>query len=437
MGKGDQIPESPDTDTNAVLAELEAMRAENEALRAQLAASQQPADRSGRVRSVASWILVALSLLVVLAAVHAAWLQTTISDEERFVDTFAPLPRETAVATALSQRLTTELFIATDVAGVVEQSLPPDLAFLTVPVTEGLRNLTAEVTGEVIASDVFAGIWRQALRLSHNAASLVVSTDGRVAIDLNEAADEVVAGLEAEGVTLLSGLDIELPEIVVFENDQLQSAAGAMRFINTMGWLLPLLAVLLIAAAIWVAPARRRATAVIGFGSAVVILVTLVAVRLARGGTVSSIDDETQRAAAEAIWDTTLRFYRQSMWSLAILGLVVGFAAWVMGTSPRALRTRAWWSGTIDRWRGRDATVPTSGVAGFVAEWQRAIQWAVLILGLLFVLIVPAPSGWLVVVTGLVVVAITAVVQIVAGPGGSDEFLDVADEAKEELPVEQ
>ena len=75
--------------------------------------------------------------------------------------------------------------------GVIEQSLPRDLAFLTVPVTEGLRNLTADVANDVIRSDAFAGIWRQALRLSHNAASLVLSTEGKVAIDLNEAAEAV------------------------------------------------------------------------------------------------------------------------------------------------------------------------------------------------------------------------------------------------------
>ena len=434
---GDQIPQSPDMNTAAVLAELEALRAENAALREELALASPDGAGGGGWRSIASWILVALSLLVVLAAVHAAWLQTTISDEDRFVATFAPLPQEPTVAAALSQRLATELIIATDVAGVVEQSLPPNLEFLAVPVTEGLRNLTADVAAEVIGSDVFAGIWRQALRLSHNAASLVLSTDGRVAIDLDEAAAEVVTGLEARGVTLLSGFDVDLPEIVVFENDQLQSAAGAVRVIDTMGWFLPLLALVLIAAAIWVAPDRRRATAAIGFGSAIAILVMLVAVRLVRGGTVSGIDDETQRAAAETIWDTTLRFYRQGMWSLLILGLVIGLAAWVMGASPRALRTRAWWRGAIERRRGDDATVPTSGVAGFVAEWQRAIQWTALILGLLFVLFVPTPSGWLVVVTALVVLAIIAVVQVVAGPHTANRSAGEAGAATKESPAEQ
>lgn len=429
-------PQSAGTDTGAVLAELETLRAENAALREELAVSRRQSDRDGGLRSVVSWVLVAASLVAIVAGIHAAWVQSTIADQDRFVATFDPLPQEPAVAAALSQRLADELISAGNVAGVVEQSLPPDLAFLTVPVTEGLRTLTADVAGEVIRSDVFAGLWRQLLRLSHDAASLVLSTDGRVPIDLNEAGEVVVAELEARGVTLLSDVDIELPEIVVFQNDQLEAAAGAVRLVDMLGWLLPLLAVALIVAAIWVAPDRRRTTAVIGFGTAVAILVTLVVVRLVRGGTVSSITDEGKRAAAEAVWDTTLRFYRQGLWTVMLVGLVVGFAAWVMGTSPRAIRTRAWWDATIDQWQGRDTTVPTSGVAGFIAEFQRPIQWTALIVGLLFLLVVPSPSGWLVIVTALVVLAILAVVQVVGGPDGEEASEAAAPREAAETPAE-
>lgn len=414
---GDRQPEPPDIDTGAVLAELEALRVENAALRAELDASPQRARGGGRLRPAVSWVLAALALLAVVAGAHAAWVQTTIADQDRFVATFAPLPQEPAVATALSQRLADELILAGDVAGVVEQGLPADLAFLTVPVTEGLRNLTADVAGRVIGSDVFAGIWRQALRLSHNAASLVLSTDGRVAIDLDEAAAEVVTELEARGVTLLSDVEVELPEIVVFENDQLESAAGALWLVDTMGWFLPLLALALIAAAIWVALDRRRATAIIGFGTAITILLVLVVVRLARAGTVSAIDDETQRAAAEAVWDTTLRFYRQGLWTLVVVGFVVGLAAWIFGTSPRAAGLRAWWADMIDRRRAPDAAAPTTGLARAVGEWQRALQWGAVVVGSLFILIVPDPSPWSVILTAIVVVGIIAVVQVIAGPG--------------------
>ncbi|HSF86441.1 MAG TPA: hypothetical protein VLG28_12405 [Acidimicrobiia bacterium] len=433
-----QQPPSSASGTNADPAELAALRAENAALQAELAAYAASADRGVGVRGVVTWVLVALSLVAVLASFHAVWLQTTIADEDRFVATFAPLTEEPAVVTALSQRLADELIIAADVVGVLEGILPRNLAVLAAPVAEGLRDLTADVANEVISSEVFAGIWRQALRLSHNTASLVLSTDGRVSIDLNEAAGEVVGELEARGVTLVSGVVVELPEIVLFQNDQLESAAGALRLVDTMGWFLPLLALALIAAAIAVASDRRRTTAVIGFGTAVASLVTLVVVRLVRGATVSTLPDDTNRAAAEAIWDTTLRFHRQSLWALMLVGLLVGFLAWIGGHSHRAVATRAWWNTTIDQLRGPDATVPSSGFARFLAAWQGPIQWAAIILGLLFLLVVPAPSGLLVIATAFVVTAIVVLVQVIGGPDRatvSVEVLVLEAEEVEEPPA--
>jgi len=411
--------QKPPTDSGSddATAQLAALQAENEQLRAQLAQQPEPTtDGGGGVRNVISWILVVLAVLAVVAGVFTFWLQTTIADEDQFVSTFAPLPKNEAVATALSERLANEMIETGGVATVIEQELPAELSFLAVPITEGVRTLTANVADEVIRSDVFSGVWQFALRASHSAASAVLSTGGKVSIDLNDAADEVVAALEDRGVTLLSDQDLELPEIVLFQNDQLEQAAETLEFIDTMGWFVPLLALVLIIAAIWVSTDRRRTTAAVGFGSAIGLLITLVIVRIVRAGTVADIDDETERAAAEAVWDTTLRFYTQAMWALLILGLIVGFVAWVMGPSERAQRVRNWWNETIERWRGADATVPTSGFAGFIATWKRTIQWGAVVLGLLFIILVPDASAWAVIITGLVVLVIVAVAEVVGGP---------------------
>lgn len=411
--------QKPPTDSgnDDTAAQLAALQAENEQLRAQLAQQPEPTtDGGGQVRNVISWILVVLAVVTVVAGVFAAWLQTTIADEDRFVDTFAPLPKNQAISTALSERLANDLIVEGGVTTVVEQNLPGELSFLAVPITDGVRTLTANVADEVIRSDVFSGVWQFALRASHSAASAVLSTGGKVSIDLNEAADEVVGALEDRGVTLLSDQEIELPEIVLFQNDQLEEAAEILEFVDTLGWFVPLLAVVLIIAAIWVSTDRRRTTVALGFGSAIGLLITLVIVRILRANTVADIDDETERAAAEAIWDTTLRFYRQAMWALIILALIVGFIAWVMGPSERAGRIRAWWNRTIAQWQGPDATTPTSGVAGFIATWKRPIQWGAIVLGLLVLFLLPEASVWSVIIIALIVLAIVAIVQVVAGP---------------------
>lgn len=401
--------------------ELQQLRDENTALRAQLGRPSEAQRRSRGFRSVTSWILVVLAAFTVVAGVHAVWLQTTIADEDRFVATFAPLPKDPAVSAALSERLADELMVAGGVATAVDENLPEELDFLAVPITEGFRMVTAEVADGVIQSDEFYGIWRFVLRASHNAASLVLSTNGKIAIDLNNAADEVVAALEGQGIDILSGQDIELPEIVLFQNEQLQAAAEALRIIETLGWALPFLALALIALALWVSPNRRRTAAALGFGTAIATLASLAVVRVYQSSTVSNIDNETQRAAAEAVWDTTLRFYRQSMWAVLVLASIAGISAWIAGPSSRAARARAWWHRTLDRWQGPDATIPTSGVAGFIAAWKRPIQWAAVILGLLVVVLGPPTSVWAVLATALIVLVAVAIVEVVGGPAPAEE----------------
>jgi hypothetical protein len=407
-------------DSEDVAAQLAAIEAENERLRAQLEQVSEPAPSGGAARRTISLILVVLAVVAVVAGVLAAWLQTTIADEDRYVDTFEPLPQNEAVAVVLSEWLADELLIGTGVAEEVERLLPPNLTFLAIPVTQQIHTLTAETAEEIISSDAFSGIWQFALRASHASASAVLSTGGEVSVDLNEAAGEVVSALEDRGVTLLSDQEIELPKIVLFQNDQLEQAAGTLDVIDTLGWLVPLIALILIAGALWVSPDRRRTTAAVGFGTALGLLVTLVFVRAIRAGTVADLDDETQRAAAEAVWDTTLRFYRQSMWALIIVALIVGFAAWVTGPSDRPGRIRAWWNRTIARWQGPGAATPGSAT-GFIATWKRTLQWSALTIGLLFLLFGPHASAWLVIITALVVLAIIAIVEFVAGPGPSTE----------------
>jgi len=49
-------------------------------------------------------------------------------------------------------------------------------------------------------------------------------------------------------------------------------------------------------------------------------------------------------------------------------------------------------------------------------EWKRTIQIVAVLLGLLFVLVGPPPSGLLVIVTAAVVLGIVVLVEVLAGP---------------------
>lgn len=417
--------------------EIEAMRAENAALKAQLAEQSQAERTGGGWRSIVAWILVVFAVLSVVLAVFAVWLKTTITDEDRFVATFGTLPEQEEVVTVLSQRVADELIVAADVEAVLAGSLPTEIAFLSVPVTEGVRQLTTTVAADIIATDVFAGIWRAALRISHQAVDAVLATEGRIAIDLDEAAASIADALAERGVTAFEGQDVDLPEIVLFENEQIAAVSEVINFVDTLGWLVPLIALVFVVAAIWVSPDKRKTTAFLGFATGIVLILDLAILRIIRANTVGAVEDEVTGAAAETVWDTTLRFYTQGVWAVIVLALVVGFVAWVFGPSARAVRVRGGWNALIARWSGPETDEPRSGFSEFVFTYQRPIQWGAVILGLLFILFGPAPSVASVIITALIVLAVVGFAQAVGGPASPDSAADETQSSGEVVVEEE
>jgi hypothetical protein len=406
---------------------VDALRAENEALRSQLADQPQTAaSKGGGWRSVLAWILVVLAILSVVLSVFAVWLKTTITDEDRFVATFAALPEQEEVVVALSVRLADEIVVAAGVEESLSSALPTQIAFLAAPVAEGVSQLTSEVAREVIASDIFAGVWRAALRVSHAAVATVLETEGRIAIDLDEAAQTVVDELADRGITAFEGQEVDVPEIVLFESEQIAAVAGVVNFIDTMAWFLPLLSLVLIVAAIWASLDRRKTVSFLGFGTAFALLLDLAILRIIRANSVGNIEEEISRAAGQAGWDSTFRFYTGGVWAVIALALVVGTVAWVLGPSERAQRTRTAWTSMLARWSGSDVDEPRSDFEEFVIKWKSVIQWGAVALGLLFIMFGPAPTFWTVTFTAVVVLVIFGAAQAIAGPASAAPAAETA-----------
>jgi hypothetical protein len=430
--------------------DLEVLRRENEALRQQLDAQQPGGSKqsSGPLwRRIVAGILAALAIVAVLLAVDAIWLKTILTDTEAFVSTLEPLPQEEAVATAVSVRIADGIVELAGVEAYVAETLPEPIGFLAAPLTEGISEFTTKAAHEVVTSDGFTTLWSGALRVTHTAVGAVLTGDDRllvaeggvVAIDLDESAAAVVERLEAAGVSLPDvGDQIELGQIVILESDQLAAAQSAAQLINTAGWVVPIIALLLMAAAIWAALDRRRMTAILGFGTAIVLLLSLVALRVGRAAVLNGIEEDISREAGAAVWDVVLERLVQGTWALLVLALLVGFVAWMVGPSPKAVGLRSSATRTIDGWR-RPAETDPSGFMAFMAEWKRSIQVIIVVLGLLFVLFGPRPSGWLVLLTTAVVLLLVVVVEVLGGPATSPTAISApgTDDSLADSPEEE
>ena len=384
-----------------------------------------------RWRRVIAGILAVLAILAVVAAVQALWLKTTLENEDQFVSTFEPLPQQDAVAEALSIRVAAGVVEGERVEAFVADTLPSELSFIAVPITGAIQGVVASAANDLIQSDEFASIWSVTLRGTHVAVSAVLSgndralesEDGQVAINLDAIAAEVVARLEARGLNLPDA-EVELGSVVIFESDELAAAQTVAQGISAVGWFLPLIAILLIAGAIWAAANKRRMVAILAFGSAIALLISLATLRFTQNALLDDMESEVIRDAAEAVWDTTLARLIAGTWALIVLALIVGFLAWLSGPSARAQGMRSRGANAVEGWRRPIEQEPSDFMA-FLAEWKRSIQVVIAVLGLLFVLFGPTPSGWLVLITTAVVLGLGLLVEVFAGPARDPEDAEV------------
>jgi hypothetical protein len=402
---------------------IESLQAENEALRAQLEGSA-PTRSGSRIRRFFAWVLVILAIVLTSLAVHVGWAETTLLDTEAFVSTLGPLAQDEAVAEALSIRIGDAVVEAAELEASIAEALPAELAFIAGPVTTATGNLVAAVANELILTDAFSAVWHTALRATHGSLMVLltgngalVSEEGTVAIDLDTIAEPVFAAVSDRGLDIVAlvGEDFTLGRIVLVESDALGSAHAAVQFLDMLGWITVLLAIVAIAAAMLVATDRRRQIAILGFGTAIAGVINLVSLRFGRGLTVGGIGNEVDRSAGTAVWDAVVQDLISSIWALIFLAFVIGLAAWFFGPGPRASRLRIAAGDGIDRWRGQSQEPPT-GLSLFFYTWRRPLEWATLGVGLLVLLITPAVSVAGAVLVVLVGAFLVGTIEMIAGP---------------------
>ena len=436
MSNGDNAP-----------GDIDAVRAENAELRRQLD-TQQAAKATKQKTTENPWwrktivgISVVLAIVSLVASISAVWAKTTLQDEDQFVATLAPLPKDDAVATAISVLVADGVIEAVGVEAWVTEKLPTELEFVAAPLTDAINGFVATVAAEVIESDAFTSVWSTTVRATHKAASAVVSGNdraleaegGTVSINLDEIAGVVVERVEAAGLDV-PDTDLELGSIVLYEDEQLAAVQSLAKAIDTIGWFLPVLALFFIVVAIAVSRNRRGTAAVLGFGTFIGAVLGLISLRLGRNYVVSAIGDATNQDAAGVTWDVFLDRLYQMMWATLILALIVGIVAWFAGPGPRAVKTRAWASGTILRWRQPVEESPNS-FTDFVAEWKATIEVVAVAAGLMFIFFGPSPTGFSVLLTAVIVLAVVVVTEVLAAP--KPEAATPAVEAVEVVVVEE
>jgi hypothetical protein len=360
------------------------LRAENERLREQLRTlatePPQPGRRLHRTRAVASGVLVLLTSLALVAATLGIWIDRTVWNTERYVSIVEPIADDPAVTQALAARLTTDVFVALDVRGRIEDALasipnlPPSATFLAGPITASAEDVIRGQVETFLASQTFHDLWIQLNRTLHtkivallngnydqlpnvaieggqvrlNLVSAVadvirlVLQRGLQGLDLHVTIPEIPADLDARAAVdrLAAAVGVSLPsdfgQLTIMSEDQLTAYQQAARTVDRLGGALALVLVILLGLTLLIANDRRRALIWLGTGGAAALLLGGAFIRRIEARIVDAIHAPGAQAAARDVFAQVSAGLRHAGSLVGVAALLVALIAYLVGR-PRWL----------------------------------------------------------------------------------------------------
>ncbi|WP_349345213.1 hypothetical protein [Streptomyces rapamycinicus] len=319
--------------------------------------------RHRRLRHAGGCVLLVLAILLSPLAVVATWLHEEITDPHRYVRTVAPIARNPGVQSTVTNRLTKRVVDRVDVPAItahlarnLDKTGAPTVVvdgtrMLGQPLESALTNAVHRVVHKVITSEQFPLVWDAANRRAHAAVVKVLTGEGTSAVqargnaivlDIGTLIDNVKQRLVRAGYEKAAKVPHIDRQFTLVRTDKLDEAQGAMRLLDVLGTWLPAVTIVLAALAVWVSPAHRLTLLAAGVGTAVMMIALLVGLALVRGGYLDSVPPTTlPRGPAAFIFDTLVRFLRESTRTLLVVAIVTALAAYLYGPGRGARVVRS------------------------------------------------------------------------------------------------
>ncbi|MCM3920102.1 hypothetical protein ND748_00115 [Frankia sp. AiPs1] len=430
-GGGSNGPSRPDDNRPLVVGE----RAEYERLRSAAAV------RHDRLRSVGASVLLLLAAVLAPLAVVATWAHTTISDSDRYADTVAPLATDPAVQNLVIDRLTEQVVsnvnvdqVAASLAGVLKRNDAPPAVVdhadaLAGALKTALTSAVRQVVQGVVTSEQFPLIWENANRRAHAAVvkvltgkggSAVQAKDNTIVVDIGPVVDSVQKRLADAGFEKAGRIPDADRQIVLLRTDKLTKAQDALRLLAILGRWLPVAVVALAALGVWLAPSHRAGLMATGIGIGATMIVLLVGLAVARQVYLDSVPPDTQpRDAAAAIYDTLVRFLRDSALTWLTIAVIIVVAGYLYGPGrgARAVRSgAAHATGAVGRAAGR-VGVRTGDAGRWLDRHRRLTNGIVIGAGALALALWNSPSPSSVALVLVLVLVTLAALGVLAAAG--------------------
>lgn len=420
-------------------------RAELERLRAEVTRLQ----RTQRRRRI-SWRTPVAALLIVIGcvlapvSVVAVWTANQVSDTSRYIANIEPLIHEPAVQNALTDKVTTAITSHLNVTGYATQAAAlltskglPRVGTLLKTFAPALGSAVAgfihSTVHKVVTSPQFARAWIKVNTVAHEQLVKALSgrggaisvSNGSVTIDLAPFIAIVKQDLVKRGFSLVNSLPPIHPTLALFSSRDLVQAQTGYRLINDLKIALPILALLLIGAGVYIARNHRRALIGAGLGFAASMLVLGAALLIFRGVYLNTVPNSVlPSAAAAAMFDTLVRFIKEALRVLLVLGLIVAIGAFLTGPSVTAVRTRGAFTSAFGwvRSSGERKGLTTGPAGRWTYAHRHALRICAVGLAALIFVFQGRPTAASVIVLVIVLLVVLGLIELIGRPPARAEI---------------
>jgi hypothetical protein len=424
-------------------AELQRLREEVAQLRSQPGGPAGPAAPGRRRhlgwRAPLATVLIVVGCLLAPLSVFAVWTANQVSNTDRYVANVEPLIHDPSVQRALTDNITRQITTRLNVKGLAEQAAGALTQRGLTRVGALLNNFSGQLASatygfihtqvaKIVASPQVARLWVQVntavhaqlvKALSGQGNGAVTISNNQVVLNLGPFINLVKRDLANRGLTIVTKLPNINPTLALFSAKYLVKAQSGYRLLNTLKWVLPFLTLALLALGVYVARSHRRALIGAGLGLAASMVVLGLGLTIFRGVYLNSVPPRVLPAdAAAVLYDTLIRFIRDGLRIVLVVGLIVAIAAFFSGPSVTAVRTRGAFKSGFDwlRSSGEHAGVSTGPVGRWTYTHRRALRiTAIVIASLVFVFW--GLSSWVTaVVIAIVLLIVLGLIELIGRP---------------------
>jgi hypothetical protein len=299
-------------------------------------------------RVLLSGVCIVLATVVLLTGIVTRYINDNVLDTDRYIELVGPLPQDPKVAAALGTFTAERIFNSGTVENQISEFLPPRLSPAAPLLSEALQEQVAVVTENIVSSKAFTSTWTQINRRSHErlielAHSEPLASDpakAETVLALDGLFDKVRERFGDSKTLLSEDQKAKAAELKVDLQQSVSTLRTTVSAIEMGAWLLPLIAIVLLAGAVLIAQNRRKAWLAIGVTLTVVSSLALFALKVTSNNFLDGIEQPVYRDAAQVIYDTLYGNLQMRLTWLLVTGVLVVALSLLFGPYRWATRTR-------------------------------------------------------------------------------------------------